>query len=124
MTIFQNHPWRLLAGAGHVLEALTLAFFACFGVLKLINGTAQVARNEGLLVGALVLASGALLALARGLGRGRSGGLPITIAWHVIIALSIGGGLWQAERQLAGAALFAWCLVLCYVSFRAIDPPS
>ncbi len=122
MIIFQNHPWRLLVRAVHAAEALILLFLAGFGTLKIINGTAQVARNEGLLVVALVLASGALMALGLALGRGRRGGLGITIAWHVTIGLAIGGGLWQAEHLSAGAVLFAWCVAACYGSYRAVDP--
>ncbi len=121
MTISKNHPWRRGACLGHAVEGLCLAFMAIYAAVQLITGRAQVARNEGLVLLALALASGALVLLARALGRGRRGALGVSLAWHAIFGLGIGGGAWQADQRLLGAGILVWCVVISWASVRAVS---
>jgi hypothetical protein len=117
--------WRRPAAVLVLLEAIVILGFAVAAVLQLAAGRAVVVRNEVMLVVVLTLVAGALLVLARGLARGHRTVLGASLAWHVVVLLAVGGGLWQAGLRLGSAAASAVAVlagVLTLLATRPDDP--
>ncbi len=113
-----------MAGILHLVELTVLLLPAFRVAVTLSTGQAQVIRNE-VMIGALLICGVVILGyLAHGFFRGRSSVLSPSLLWHAMLALAVGGGLWQAQQPGWAILVIVFSGFGIFVALKAINPES